>query len=92
MCPTVAFILRFVQMPERFNSSNVSPTPRFDKTGRKVNSLMSVIHSYPKPNKSMTRGSTYLRKNNFISSYPKMLGGAFLDHNNKSVVNDSMGL
>ena len=63
--------------------------PGFDKISRMVNSLASVIHSHPNfksnPNKSMTRGSTYLRENNYISIYPKMLRGAFNDRYDKSV-------
>ena len=38
----MAFILHFIQLPERFNSG---PTLRFDKLSRMVNSLVSVIHS-----------------------------------------------
>ena len=44
---TVVFILHFVQMPERFTGLSVGPTPRFDKIGRMLNSLVSVIHSHP---------------------------------------------
>ena len=70
MCSTVAFILPFVQMPGRFNGSNVGPTTWFDKISRMVNSLVSVtiptLTSNPNPNKSMTRGSTYFRENNNI--------------------------
>ena len=60
-----------------------------------VNSLVSVIHSYlnpdskpnpkPNPNKSMICGLTYLKENNYYSLYPRMLRGAFHDHDNKGV-------
>ena len=60
---------------------------RFDKIDLMVNSLMSVIHSNPNinPNKSMMRGSTYLRENNYIFIYPKTLRGAFHDNYDKGV-------
>ena len=48
-CSTVAFILHFVPMSERFNSLNLDPTLWLDKIGHMVNSLVSVIHSNPKP-------------------------------------------
>ena len=85
MCSTVAFILHFVQMLERFNGLNVGPTPRFDKISRMVDSLVNVIHSQPNRNKSMTRDSTYLKENNNISIYPKMLRSAYHDRYDKGV-------
>ena len=53
----------------------------FNKIGCMVNNLVSVIHSYPNPtfNKLMTHNSTYLRENNYISIYLKMLRGTFHD-------------
>ena len=85
MCSTMAFILHFVQMPERFSGLNAGPLPRFDKMGRMVNSLVSVIHSHPKANKSMTCGSIYLRENNYISIFPKTLRSAFYDRYDKGI-------
>ena len=85
MCSTLAFILHFVQMPERFNGLNEGPTPRFNKIGRMVNNLESVIHSHPNPNKSRRRSSTYLRETNYISIHPKTLRGAFHDRYDKGV-------
>ena len=74
-------------MPERFNGLNMGSIPGSNKTGRMVNSLVSVIHSNsnPNPSKSMTQGSIYLRENNSISIYPKTLRGAFHDRYDKGV-------
>ena len=49
-------------------SLNVGPTPRFDKIGRMVNSLVSAVYfkANSNANESMS-GSTYLRENNYIS-------------------------
>ena len=85
MCSTVVFILHFVQMPEIFSGFNVGLTFRFDKIGRMVNSLGSVIHSHPNPKTSMMQGSTYLRENNYISIYSKILRDAFHHHYDKGV-------
>ena len=75
------YSLHFVQMPDGLN---VGPTPKFDKIGHMVNSLVNVIHSHPNLNKSMTCCCTYLRENN-ISIYLKTLKGAFQDHYDKSI-------
>ena len=53
MCYTVAFVLYFVQMPEKFECGF--------HTQVRIISLVRVIHSHPNPNpnKSMTHGSSY---------------------------------
>ena len=77
MCSTVAFILHFVEIPERFNGLN--------KIGRMVNKFSECNPFQPKTLTLTPNKSNYLPENNYISIYPKTLRGAFHNGYDKGV-------